>query len=143
MSDVTARKRQMVPQIELGLLSRPSGRQMATPGGHRQDRQRLRPDTQALQAVVVRDRWNHNIQYHSLILQALPHDCVHVLDVGCGEGTLARELSSKVRHVTAIDLDAPTIELARHTPTLTTWTTSSVTSSPTRSSPLHSRPPFR
>lgn len=86
---------------------------MATPGGHPRDRQRLRPDTQALQAAVVRDRWKYKIHYHSLILQALPHDCAHALAVGCGEGTLARELSSRVRHVTAIDLDAPTIELAR------------------------------
>jgi len=59
------------------------------------------------------DRWNHNIHYHSLVLGTLPTECGHVLDVGCGEGLLARELSSRVRHVIAIDLDAPTIELAR------------------------------
>lgn len=58
-------------------------------------------------------RWNHNIHYHSLILGALSPDCGHVLDVGCGEGVLALELSSKARHVTAIDLDPPTIERAR------------------------------
>lgn len=62
---------------------------------------------------MERDRWNHNIHYHRLILRAVPSHCGHVLDVGCGEGTLTRELSSEVRHVTAIDLDVSTIERAR------------------------------
>ena len=58
-------------------------------------------------------RWNHNIHYHSLLLRALPPGAEQVLDVGCGEGLLARALSSQVAHVTALDLDAPTLELAR------------------------------
>ena len=61
--------------------------------------------------------WNHNIHYHPLIIAALPSDCSRVLDVGCGEGLLARELSGVVQQVTAIDRDAPTIALAkRQTP---------------------------
>lgn len=59
------------------------------------------------------DRWNHNIHYHRLVLGALPPGCDSVLDVGCGEGELARELSTRVRRVTAIDVDAPTVALAR------------------------------
>jgi 2-polyprenyl-3-methyl-5-hydroxy-6-metoxy-1,4-benzoquinol methylase len=59
------------------------------------------------------DRWNHNIHYHPLILAAVPHDCDRALDVGCGEGILARELSGSVRHVTGLDLDEPSIRLAR------------------------------
>ena len=59
------------------------------------------------------ERWNHNIHYHPLVLAALPPDCGHVLEVGCGEGLLARELSFAARRVTAIDLDAPSLELAR------------------------------
>ncbi|MBO0729166.1 MAG: class I SAM-dependent methyltransferase [Acidimicrobiaceae bacterium] len=58
-------------------------------------------------------RWNHNIHYHPLILAALPPGCDRVLDVGCGEGLLARDLSTRVRHVVAMDKDAPTIALAR------------------------------
>lgn len=58
-------------------------------------------------------RWNHNLHYHPVILGALPARCGHVLDVGCGEGTLARALSDRAARVTGIDLDAPTVELAR------------------------------
>jgi 2-polyprenyl-3-methyl-5-hydroxy-6-metoxy-1,4-benzoquinol methylase len=43
----------------------------------------------------------------------MPPGCERVLDVGCGEGVLALQLSRRVGHVVAIDLDAPTIELAR------------------------------
>jgi SAM-dependent methyltransferase len=58
-------------------------------------------------------RWNHNIHYLPILLDALPERCDRALDVGCGEGTLARELRRFVRDVTAIDLDEPSIELAR------------------------------
>jgi SAM-dependent methyltransferase len=58
-------------------------------------------------------RWNHNIHYHPVVLGALPEGCARVLDVGCGEGILARELRRAVRHVVAIDLDGPSIDLAR------------------------------
>jgi len=60
-----------------------------------------------------RQRWNHNIQYHPLLLGALPPSCDHALDVGCGEGILAAELSSRSQRVTAIDVDASTIALAQ------------------------------
>ncbi|MFF5209493.1 class I SAM-dependent methyltransferase [Streptosporangium sp. NPDC000396] len=59
------------------------------------------------------ERWNHNIHYHPMILRAVPDGCRRALDVGCGEGILARELRRTVRHVSAIDLDEPSIELAR------------------------------
>lgn len=58
-------------------------------------------------------RWNHNIHHHPRILQAVPAGARHALDVGCGEGMLARELRASVPHVTGIDLDAPSIDLAR------------------------------
>jgi 2-polyprenyl-3-methyl-5-hydroxy-6-metoxy-1,4-benzoquinol methylase len=58
-------------------------------------------------------RWNHNIHYYRLILAAVPPGCHRALDVGCGEGTLARQLAGLVRHVSAIDADAQSIELAR------------------------------
>lgn len=58
-------------------------------------------------------RWNHNIHYHPLILGAVPYGSERALDVGCGEGMLARELRRLVPHVSAIDLDAVTIGLAQ------------------------------
>jgi len=57
--------------------------------------------------------WNHNIHYHPMVIAALPPNCCQVLDVGCGEGLLARELSGVAQKVTAIDRDAPTIALAK------------------------------
>ena len=58
-------------------------------------------------------RWNHNIQYHPRILGAVPEGARNALDVGCGEGMLARELRRAVPRVTGIDLDEPSLEQAR------------------------------
>ena len=58
-------------------------------------------------------RWNHNIHYLPVLLAALPHGCERALDVGCGEGTLTRELSRRVPHVTGIDRDPAVIALAQ------------------------------
>lgn len=63
--------------------------------------------------VAVEERWNHNIEYHRVVLEALPAGCRAVLDVGCGEGLLALAMSEHVGHVTGIDVDEPTVELAR------------------------------
>jgi 2-polyprenyl-3-methyl-5-hydroxy-6-metoxy-1,4-benzoquinol methylase len=59
------------------------------------------------------ERWNHNIHLHPLILEAVPAGARRALDVGCGEGMLTRELRSQVDEVVGIDLDGPSIELAR------------------------------
>jgi ubiquinone/menaquinone biosynthesis C-methylase UbiE len=58
-------------------------------------------------------RWNHNIHYYPLIMSAVPDGCQRALDVGCGEGMLARQLARVVPQVAAIDVDAPVLELAR------------------------------
>lgn len=58
-------------------------------------------------------RWNHNIHYHPRVLRAVPDGARRALDVGCGEGMLARELARTVPHVTGIDLDGPSIDQAR------------------------------
>jgi SAM-dependent methyltransferase len=63
--------------------------------------------------VLPENRWNHNLHYHPLILGAVPEGCQQALDVGCGEGTLARELRRIVPDVSAIDPDRPSILLAR------------------------------
>jgi SAM-dependent methyltransferase len=59
------------------------------------------------------DRWNHNIHYQQLILDALPAGARRALDVGCGEGILTRALRRSVPEVVGIDLDEPSIALAR------------------------------
>ena len=59
------------------------------------------------------ERWNHNVHYHRRILDAVPPGASTALDIGCGEGMLARELRARVPDVTGIDLDEPSIALAR------------------------------
>jgi 2-polyprenyl-3-methyl-5-hydroxy-6-metoxy-1,4-benzoquinol methylase len=60
---------------------------------------------------VIRWRiWNHNIHYHDLILRSLPAQCGKVLDVGCGQGLLARRLAECCQEVIAIDADGGTLE---------------------------------
>ncbi|WP_370525981.1 class I SAM-dependent methyltransferase [Cellulomonas sp. JH27-2] len=58
-------------------------------------------------------RWNHNTHYHRLVLDAVPRGATSALDIGCGEGVLARELAEHVDRVVGIDLDQPSIDLAR------------------------------
>lgn len=69
--------------------------------------------TSTPQFIADDRRWNHNIHLHQHILDAVPSDAGRALDVGCGEGILARRLRSVVPSVTGLDLDAPSIELAR------------------------------
>jgi 2-polyprenyl-3-methyl-5-hydroxy-6-metoxy-1,4-benzoquinol methylase len=61
----------------------------------------------------VNSGWNHNIEYHKVVLAALGAGQLTVLDVGCGDGALARELSALGHQVTAIDVDEPSIGRAR------------------------------
>ncbi|WP_404787889.1 class I SAM-dependent methyltransferase [Altericista sp. CCNU0014] len=58
------------------------------------------------------ERWNHNIHYHPLVLGRTPLGCSRALDIGCGEGMLARKLSAVSEFVVGIDLDRPSIEIA-------------------------------
>jgi SAM-dependent methyltransferase len=66
-----------------------------------------------MDAVSAPERWNHNTHYHPLVLGTVPPGCRRSLDVGCGEGLLARELRQVVPFVTGIDRDAASIEMAR------------------------------
>ena len=61
----------------------------------------------------LRARWNHNLHYHPLVLAAAPARCRTALDVGCGVGTLTRELATVSQNVLGIDRDPPSVELAR------------------------------
>jgi SAM-dependent methyltransferase len=62
------------------------------------------------------DYWNPNVHYQPVILQAVPAGCGAALEVGCGDGMLARRLAERCAEVTAIDRDARMITLARSGP---------------------------
>ncbi|MCK2244802.1 MULTISPECIES: class I SAM-dependent methyltransferase [unclassified Crossiella] len=57
--------------------------------------------------------WNTNVARHPDILRAVPADCREALDIGCGDGLLARKLTAKAKRVTGIDSSPRMIALAR------------------------------
>ncbi|MDV7222309.1 class I SAM-dependent methyltransferase [Streptomyces prunicolor] len=57
--------------------------------------------------------WNHNVHYHPVVVDAVPDGCRTVLDVGCGDGLLARKLASRAGSVTGVDRSPQMIRLAR------------------------------
>lgn len=57
--------------------------------------------------------WDHNAYYHRRLLRQLPTHCDHVLEVGCGAGTLAAELARRADRVDAIDRSPEMIAAAR------------------------------
>jgi SAM-dependent methyltransferase len=59
------------------------------------------------------DYWNHNTHYHGLVLSSVPRGCGEALDVGCGDGLLARKLAARAVHVTGIDKSPEMVEKAR------------------------------
>jgi ubiquinone/menaquinone biosynthesis C-methylase UbiE len=65
------------------------------------------------QTQTQADYWNHNVHYQPVILDVVPDDCGAALEVGCGDGLLARRLAARAAEVTAIDADARMIALAR------------------------------
>ncbi|MGC4175260.1 class I SAM-dependent methyltransferase [Demequina sp.] len=58
-------------------------------------------------------RRNHTIDYFRGLLPLIPAGASTALDIGCGEGFAARALAARGVEVTAIDLDAPSLALAR------------------------------
>jgi len=64
--------------------------------------------------MTMRELWNANIHYHSLILASLSPDASRVLEVGCGDGILSAKLvESGVSHVVGLDVDRPVLDRAR------------------------------
>ncbi len=56
--------------------------------------------------------WNHNTVYYPWIKKYIPVNA-HVLDVGCGDGTLSYYLSDRAKEVDGLDSFAPVIEKAK------------------------------
>jgi ubiquinone/menaquinone biosynthesis C-methylase UbiE len=63
--------------------------------------------------VPADEYWNHNVHYQRVILDAVPDRCGAAVDVGCGDGLLARKLAARCAAVTGIDRDERMIALAR------------------------------
>ncbi|MGW1259784.1 class I SAM-dependent methyltransferase [Streptomyces sp. NPDC002513] len=57
--------------------------------------------------------WNTNVARHPGILRAVPERCGDALDVGCGDGLLARKLAERAERVTGIDKSPEMIACAR------------------------------
>jgi SAM-dependent methyltransferase len=57
-------------------------------------------------------RWNHNVHYQQLLIDAIPASASSALDIGCGDGFLVRRLADHLPHVVGIDLDEPSLARA-------------------------------
>ncbi|BCI54230.1 methyltransferase [Mycolicibacterium litorale] len=57
--------------------------------------------------------WNHNTAYHPWLVRLAAEQRGDVLDVGCGDGLLARRLAPVSRSVTGLDPDAAVLRRAR------------------------------
>ena len=58
-------------------------------------------------------RWDHNIHYHSILLENVPAHAERALDIGCGNGILSRGLRTLVPDVVGIDIEKAMIALAK------------------------------
>jgi len=69
------------------------------------------PDNGTVVGMAARDLeyWNHNAAYHPWLLAIAAEHRGDVLDVGCGDGLLARRLAPVSRSVTGIDPDPAAI----------------------------------
>lgn len=52
-----------------------------------------------------RPKWNHNIHFHPVVLDAIPAGARSALDVGTGNGLLAAELRARMPEVVGVDVD--------------------------------------
>lgn len=59
------------------------------------------------------DAWSHNGHYHGFLLRQLPVPCAAALEIGCGTGGLARQLTAQADHVLALDLSPNMIRIAQ------------------------------
>lgn len=57
--------------------------------------------------------WNHNNHYYDFLLDSLPQNNQHILEIGCGIGAFSRLLAERANLVTAIDLSPEMIKRAK------------------------------
>lgn len=74
---------------------------------------RVRPYDDPMRQADLKPYWNTNVARHPGILRAVPKGCGDALDVGCGDGLLARKLTERAKHVTGIDNSPQMIARAR------------------------------
>ena len=63
-------------------------------------------------ALLSREGWDHNTQYHGYLLRHIPAHCEAALDIGCGTGSFSRLLAWRAGRVVALDLSPRMIEVA-------------------------------
>ena len=65
-------------------------------------------------ALLDEEGWTANNHYHELLLKHAPANCKNALEIGCGTGAFARRLAERCGNVTALDLSAEMIRVARN-----------------------------
>lgn len=64
-------------------------------------------------ALLDEEGWTTNNHYHNSLLQHVPQNCEHALEIGCGTGAFARQLAKRCKRVVALDLSSEMIRVAR------------------------------
>jgi ubiquinone/menaquinone biosynthesis C-methylase UbiE len=64
-------------------------------------------------ALLSNEKWNHNTHYHGYLMNRIPEQCRHILEIGCGTGEFSRLLAQRAEKVLAIDLSPQMIRLAK------------------------------
>ena len=64
-------------------------------------------------ALLSDEDWNHNAHYHKFLINQIPEQCSHILEIGCGTGEFSRLLAGRTERVLALDLSPQMIRLAR------------------------------
>jgi SAM-dependent methyltransferase len=63
--------------------------------------------------VLYRERrWNLNVHYHRVVLDAVPASASTALDIGAGDGLLTFDLADSGLSVSGIDTDAQSVQRA-------------------------------
>jgi len=75
--------------------------------------QKVREDFDAI-APFETEKWNRNNYYYDFLLKNLPPNPQHILEIGCGIGTLSRLLAKRSRQVAAIDLSPEMLDIAEN-----------------------------
>jgi ubiquinone/menaquinone biosynthesis C-methylase UbiE len=74
--------------------------------------QQVREDFDRIASLMATEREVPE-PYAGYLIRHVPHDCEHVLDIGCGLGAFARAVAGRARSVTAMDLSPEMIAVAR------------------------------